>query len=475
MRNKKHMFINGEWVETQAGQSAPVINPSTGEEFARISLGDANDVDAAAKAARNAFPAFSVQSRQARIELLQRIVEGFAERGEELAEAISTEMGAPITFARSAQVGSGPNHLNEMIRVLGEYEFEERWDSTRIIKEPIGVCGLITPWNWPINQIVCKVAPALAAGCTMVLKPSELAPFSAIIFAEILEKAGVPAGVFNLVHGTGPGVGQAIAAHPGIDMVSFTGSTRAGVQVAQAAAGTVKRVAQELGGKAPNILLPDADLERSVQLGVARCFGNAGQSCSAATRMLVPADLQDSVVRYAKESAESYRVGLPHDEQTTMGPVISQAQYDKVQELIASGIEEGATLVTGGLGRPDGLEQGYFVRPTVFSDVKPSMRIAREEIFGAVLSIMPYETVDEAVNIANDTEYGLSAYVQSQNLDLARSISRKLRAGNVHINYPPMDRRAPFGGYKQSGNGREWGRYGLEEFLETKAVIGYGE
>jgi aldehyde dehydrogenase (NAD+) len=467
-------YIDGAWVDPVAQRLLDVIDPSTEEPFAKIALGGAADVDRAANAARRAFPAFAATSRQDRVALLRRILAAFDARCEDLARAISREMGAPYKFALTAQAGSGPNHLSEMIRVLESFEFDTLRGTTLITREPIGVCGLITPWNWPINQIVCKVVPALAAGCTMVLKPSETAPLSGIIFAEILDAAGVPKGVFNLVNGDGPTVGQAIASHPEIDMVSFTGSTRAGVLVAKAAADTVKRVAQELGGKSPNILLPDTDFKRSVELGIARCFSNTGQSCSAATRMLVPADRQDEVIAHAKAASDAYRVGAPSAEDTVLGPVVSRAQFDKVQRLIEAGIAEGATLVTGGPGRPTGFNRGYYVRPTVFANVKPEMTIAREEIFGPVLSIMPYESEEQAVRIANDTPYGLSAYVQSGSLDRARRVARQIRAGNVHINYPPMDRGAPFGGYKQSGNGREWGEWGLNEFLEVKAVVGYG-
>jgi aldehyde dehydrogenase (NAD+) len=467
-------YIDGAWVDPVAQRLLDVIDPSTEEPFAKIALGGAADVDRAANAARRAFPAFAATSRQDRVALLRRILAAFDARCEDLARAISREMGAPYKFALTAQAGSGPNHLSEMIRVLESFEFDTLRGTTLITREPIGVCGLITPWNWPINQIVCKVVPALAAGCTMVLKPSEIAPLSGIIFNEILDAAGVPKGVFNLVNGDGPTVGQAIASHPEIDMVSFTGSTRAGVLVAKAAADTVKRVAQELGGKSPNILLPDTDFKRSVELGIARCFSNTGQSCSAATRMLVPADRQDEVIAHAKAASDAYRVGAPSAEDTVLGPVVSRAQFDKVQRLIEAGIAEGATLVTGGPGRPTGFNRGYYVRPTVFANVKPEMTIAREEIFGPVLSIMPYESEEQAVRIANDTPYGLSAYVQSGSLDRARRVARQIRAGNVHINYPPMDRGAPFGGYKQSGNGREWGEWGLNEFLEVKAVVGYG-
>jgi aldehyde dehydrogenase (NAD+) len=466
-------YIGGQWVDPVERQVAPLVNPATEEPFAEVALGTARDVDHAVQAARRAFPAFARTSVADRLALLERIVSAFEARREELAQVITREMGAPISFSLNAQVASGPNHLKEMIRVLGVFDFAERRGTTLIAKEPIGVCGLITPWNWPINQIVSKVAPALAAGCTVVLKPSEISPLSGIIFAEILHAAGVPPGVFNLVNGDGARVGQAIAAHPDIDMVSFTGSTRAGVMVAAAAAASVKRVAQELGGKSPNILLPDVDLARAVAPGVARCFGNAGQSCSAATRMLVPSGRQSEAVALARKAAEEVRPGDPQDPRTTMGPLVSRAQFDKVQDLIASGIAEGATLVVGGLGRPEGLGKGYFVRPTIFADVRPDMRIAREEIFGPVLSIMPYETVDQAVAIANDTEYGLTAYVQGADLDLARQVARQIRAGSVHINYPPLDRGAPFGGYKRSGNGREWGEFGLNEYLELKAIVGY--
>lgn len=466
-------YIDGKWVDPVERRVIPVVNPATEEAYAEIAIGGTADVNRAVRAARKAFPAFAATSREQRIALLEAIVAAFEPRREELARAITQEMGAPAAFSLNAQAASGPNHLKEMIRVLRDFVFEERRGTTLIAKEAIGVCGLITPWNWPINQIVCKVAPALAAGCTVVLKPSEIAPISGVIFAEIMDAAGVPAGVFNLVNGDGAGVGQAIASHPDIDMVSFTGSTRAGVLVAEAAAAGVKRVAQELGGKSPNILLPDVDFAAAVAPGVARCFGNAGQSCSAATRMLVPAERQVEVAELARRAAETGQIGDPNDPATTMGPVISQAQYDKVQELIASGIEEGATLVAGGLGRPEGIDKGYFVRPTIFADVRPGMRIAKEEVFGPVLAIMPYDSVEQAVDIANDTEYGLTAYVQGGDLDTARAVARQIRAGSVHVNYPPLDRNAPFGGYKRSGNGREWGEFGLNEFLEIKAIVGY--
>lgn len=469
----KQFYINGAWVDPVQPNFIDVTDPATEEAFSQIAIGSAADVDLAVAAARSAFASYSLTSLAERIALLQRIIKGFEQRREEMALAISREMGAPYKFALNAQTASGPNHIAEMIRVLETFAFDEQRGTTLITREPIGVCGLITPWNWPINQIVCKVAPALAAGCTMVLKPSEIAPVSAVIFAEILHDAGVPPGVFNLVNGDGPGVGQAIASHPDIDMVSFTGSTRAGVLVAKAAADSVKRVGQELGGKSPNILLPDCDFPRSVELGVARCFGNTGQSCSAATRMLVPADREAEVVELAAKAAATYKVGAPADPDTVLGPLVSEAQFDKVQRLIQIGIEEGAELVCGGPGRPEGLERGYYVKPTVFAGVTSDMAIAQEEIFGPVLVIMPYRDVEEAVGIANDTPYGLSAYVQGGDREQAQRVARQIRAGNVHINYPPMDRGAPFGGYKRSGNGREWGEWGLAEFLEIKAVMGF--
>jgi aldehyde dehydrogenase (NAD+) len=470
--HKVRFFIDGDWVDPLGGTRLPVVDPSTEQPFAEIALGTEADVDRAVDAAHRAYPRFSETSVPERAALLGRIADGIEARRNELAAAISHEMGAPITFARDAQAASGVAHFRQMRATLEAYEFDAVEGSTLMTREPIGVCGLITPWNWPINQIACKVAPALAAGCTVVLKPSEISPLSALILAEILAEAGVPAGVFNLVNGDGPTVGQAIARHPHVDMVSFTGSTRGGTAVAAAAAATVKRVTQELGGKSPNILLPDLDFAKAVPLGVARCFGNAGQSCSAATRMLVPAARQAEVIELAKAAAASWRVGLPGDPATTMGPLVSRAQFDKVQRLIETGIAEGATLVCGGPGRPEGFKRGFFARPTIFADVKTDMAVAQEEIFGPVLVIIPYETVEEAVAIANDTPYGLSAYVQGADKDLALAVARRIRAGSVHINYPPLDRSAPFGGYKRSGNGREWGRFGLEEYLEVKAVVG---
>ncbi len=471
--NTLKFYIDGAWVDPVERRILDVINPATEQPVARISLGGAADVDRAVKAARAAFPAYSRTPKAERIALLERIVEAYKARYDDIAKAISQEMGAPTTLASKAQAATGIGHLKQMIAVLSEYEFEHMQGKTRIIREPIGVCGFITPWNWPMNQITCKVAPALAAGCTMVLKPSEIAPLSAIIFAEVLHAAGVPKGVFNLVNGDGPTVGQAIAAHPDVDLVSFTGSTRAGIQVAKTAADTVKRVHQELGGKSANIILPDADLKKAVTDGVRSCFRNSGQSCNAPTRMLVPRDLHADAVAVAREAAEALKVGPPEASDTALGPVVSEAQFNKIQRLIETGVREGATLVTGGPGRPAGFERGYYVKPTVFADVKPEMTIAREEIFGPVLSILPYDTEQQAIDLANDSVYGLAGYVSSGNPENARRVASALRAGQITINGAPGDVAAPFGGYKQSGNGREWGKYGFEEFLEVKALMGY--
>jgi aldehyde dehydrogenase (NAD+) len=474
MSHDLQFYIDGAWVDPVTANRLDVIDPSTEEAFATISLGSASDLDRAVAAARTAFESFGWSERGERLELLRRVIAVYRERRHDLAAALSREMGAPLQFAHDAQAGIGLAHLEKMASILKDYPFETRRGTGLLVKEPVGVVGMITPWNWPLNQITCKVAPALAAGCTMVLKPSELAPLNAIIFAEILDEAGVPKGVFNLVNGDGASVGAAMSSHPDIDMVSFTGSTRAGVQVAKAAADTVKRVCQELGGKSPNILLRGTLLETAVEKGVAACFRNSGQSCNAPTRMLVPEELHDEAVSHAAAAAARYRVGAADDPAATMGPLISQAQYDKVQRLIQSGIEAGAELAAGGPGRPEGLNRGYFVRPTVFGRVTPDMAIAREEIFGPVLSIMPYGTEDDAVRIANDSEYGLAAYVQCDDIERARGVARRLRAGSVHINYPPLDSGMPFGGYKRSGNGREFAEFGLEEYLELKGIPGWG-
>jgi aldehyde dehydrogenase (NAD+) len=465
-------YIGGEWVASSGGTVRDIVNPATEESIGQVSFSTAEDVDRAVAAACAAFVEFSRWSVQQRLDLLARIVESYKLRWDDLAAAITAEMGAPARFAHRAQAGSGIGHLKVAIAVLESFEFEESAGNSRVLKEPIGVCGLITPWNWPVNQISCKVAPALAAGCTMVLKPSEIAPVSARIFAEILDAAGVPAGVFNLVQGDGPGVGAAMSAHPDIDMMSFTGSTRAGVLVAKAAADSVKRVAQELGGKSANIILESAPLEEAVTHGVRDMFSNSGQSCNAPSRMLVPASRYEEAVRIAAAAAERTVVGDPLAEGTHLGPVVSAEQYRKIQALIEKGVEEGARIAAGGPGKPDGLETGYYVRPTVFRDVDNDMTIAREEIFGPVLCMIPYASVDEAVRVANETEYGLSGYVWGGSEEEAMAVARRLRTGMVHLNGAPNDNQAPFGGYRQSGNGREWGRYGLEDFLEVKSVMG---
>jgi len=465
-------YINGKWVRPENRVTLSVINPATEQSFSEISLGTAADVDAAAEAARAAFPAWSQTSREERLAILDKILAGIKARVEDLAQAISQEMGAPIGFARTAQVGTGIAHFATARHILSTYAFEEARGTTQIVKEPVGVCGMITPWNWPLNQLTCKVAPALATGCTMVLKPSEIAPISAMILAEIIHEAGVPAGVFNLVNGDGPSVGAAISAHPEIDMVSFTGSTRAGREVAKAAAFTIKRVCQELGGKSANIILDSADFAAAVKGGVMGCFGNCGQSCNAPTRMLVPQSRMAEAIEIARATTAKAVPGNPADESTRLGPVVSQMQYDKIQSLIQAGIDEGATLIAGGTGKPEGLEVGYFVRPTVFANVTNHMTIAREEIFGPVLSIIGYKDDEDAVRIANDTVYGLSGYVSGAP-DHARAIARQIRSGMIHINGAGPDFGAPFGGYKQSGNGREWGIEGFHDFLEIKAIMGY--
>ncbi|MEP9385861.1 aldehyde dehydrogenase family protein [Mesorhizobium sp. KR9-304] len=475
MSNHQKFYIDGKWVDPAAPKLLDVIDPSTEEAYTQISVGAKADVDRAVAAAKAAFPTFSLTTKEERLALLRRILEVYNERYEDIAQAVSYENGSPISWARDAQAWAGRAHMESTIKALEDYEFSERRGTTMVVKEPIGVCALITPWNWPLNQIVCKVAPAIAAGCTMVLKPSEVAPISGIVFSEVMDAAGVPKGVYNMVNGTGSDVGQVMAGHPDVDMVSFTGSTRAGIIVAKTAADTVKRVAQELGGKSANIILPDADFERAVRKGVEGCFGNSGQSCDAPTRMLVPAARHDEALEIAKKSAESHKVGDPRSEDTKLGPVVSEIQFNKIQGLIEKGIAEGATLVTGGPGRPEHLNRGYYVRPTVFGHVKPGMTIEKEEIFGPVLSVVSYEDEDDAVKIANDTVYGLAAYVQSKNIEHARAVALRLRAGQVSINYPEWDTFAPFGGYKQSGNGREYADWAIHDFLEIKGIIGYGE
>jgi aldehyde dehydrogenase (NAD+) len=472
MEHARQFYIGGSWVEPRTDTVAEVVDPATEEPIETVALGGPDDVDDAVTAARAAFPAFASTGREERLDLLDRIVEVYRARSDELAEVVSREMGAPLRLAKAAQVPAGLGHLRTARRVLADYEFERELGTTLVVREPIGVCGLITPWNWPLNQISCKVAPALAAGCTMVLKPSEVAPLDAILFAEILDQAGVPAGVFNLVHGDGIDVGQALASHPDVDMMSFTWSTRAGVEVARAAAPTVKRVTQELGGKSANVILDDADLATVVARDVGSMCTNSGQSCNAPSRMLVPAARMDEAAAIAAAAAAEIRPGDPRQEGTVIGPVVSARQYDRVQQLIEKGMGEGATLVAGGLGKPEGLEIGYYVKPTVFSHVTNDMTIAQEEIFGPVLVLIGYEDDDDAVRIANDTRYGLSGYV-SGSPDRARAVARRIRSGDVRINGARGGWTNPFGGYKQSGNGREWGEYGFEEFLETKAIIGY--
>jgi len=474
MKTYEQFYINGEWVNPAEGlNTCDVLNPANEEVIGRIAMGSAADVDKAVIAAKDAFDTFSQTSVEERLALLGKIVEVYQSKYDEIAETISSEMGAPLTLSKAALAATGLGHFAQAIEILQNFEWEETKGRTLIRKEPIGVVGMITPWNWPINQISCKVAPALAAGCTMVLKPTEIAPLNAMLFTEVMHEAGVPAGVFNLVNGDGLTVGEAMSSHPGIDMMSFTGSTRAGIAVAKGSADTVKRVAQELGGKSANIILDDADFESAVTGGARHCFNNSGQSCNAPTRMLVPESRHDEAKEIAKRAAETTKVGDPFAEDTGMGPVVSELQFDKIQGLIEKGIEEGAELVVGGPGKPEGLNAGYYVRPTVFANVNNDMTIAREEIFGPVLSILPYENEEQAIEIANDTDYGLYGYVSSGDMERAKKVANRIRAGSVAINNASADFTAPFGGYKQSGNGREWGPFGFDEFLEIKAVVGY--
>ena len=471
--NALKFYINGAWVDPVEPHTVDVINPATEAVLGQVSLGSAGDVDHAVAAARAAFATYSKTSREERMALLERIIAAYKKRLNEMGAIISAEMGAPLGFAIKMQAAAGLGHFMTALALLKDFKFEETWGTTEIVREPIGVAGMITPWNWPANQITCKIAPALAAGCTMVLKPSEVAPYNAILIAEIMHEAGVPKGVFNLVNGDGPGVGSAMAAHPGIDIMSFTGSTRAGVEVAIRAAPTVKRVSQELGGKSPNILLDDCDFPKAVAAGVQACMRNSGQSCNAPTRMLVPAHRMKEVAAIAKACADSLKVGDPKTEGIDLGPVVSAVQWQKIQGLIAKGIEGGATVAAGGPGRPEGLAKGYYVRPTVFSDVDNAMTIAQEEVFGPVLVIIPYTDEADAIRIANDTPFGLAAYVSSGDRQHAIRVAREIRAGMVHINNAFADGKAPFGGMKQSGNGREWGKFGFDEYLEVKAVMGF--
>jgi aldehyde dehydrogenase (NAD+) len=471
--NMLKFYINGQWVDPISKNRMGVENPATEEIVCEVAMGSPEDADRAILAARAAFDGWTYTPVKERIALVKRILEIYNERYEDFAQVMSTEMGAPISWARSAQAWAGQVHIESTIKAAEEFAWEYNRGSTRIIYEGIGVCSLITPWNWPMNQIACKVAPAIIAGCTMVLKPSEIAPLSGTLFAQVCHDAGVPPGVFNLVHGAGPEVGARMSVHPEVDMVSFTGSTRAGTQIAAAAAPTAKRVAQEMGGKSPNIILPSANLAEAVAAGVTAVMANTGQSCDAPTRMLVPRDRQAEALAVAKEAAEAIKVGDPRDEATVMGPLVSKLQFDKVQRLIQAGIDEGATLVTGGVGRPAGVNRGWFVRPTVFGNVVNSMTISKEEIFGPVLAIQPYDGIEDAIRQANDTIYGLAAYIAGPVED-AKPVARRVRAGTVNLNYPDWDTFAPFGGYKQSGNGREYADWGIHDFCEVKGIVGYG-
>ncbi|MGB5559745.1 MAG: aldehyde dehydrogenase family protein [Paracoccaceae bacterium] len=471
--DKRKFYIDGAWVDPSTPNDFPVLNPATEDQIATISMGSAADIDRAVTAAHRAFESFSRTSKQERIELLESILTVYEGRIGEFAEAITAEMGAPAKLSINAQAPVGVGHLKGFLAALKEFEFERTNQNGDIIRrEPIGVCGLITPWNWPINQIVLKVLPALAAGCTMVLKPSELTPLDAMLYAEVLHTAGVPNGVFNLINGEGPVVGAAMSTHPKIDMMSFTGSTRGGTAVTRDAAASVKRVALELGGKSPNIVFADADVDKAVARGVRHCFQNTGQSCNAPTRMLVEKSIWDQALNVAKQTGEAQKVGDPTEDGNHIGPLVSQMQYDKVQALIQAGIDEGATLLVGGTGKPDGMNRGYFVKPTIFADVSNDMRIAQEEIFGPVLAMIPFEGEDEAIAIANDTPYGLAAYVQTGDSARAKRVADQLRAGMVHVNGVDMGYGSPFGGYKMSGIGREGGHFGIEEFLEIKAISG---
>ena len=471
--NMLKFYIDGQWVDPISTARIGVENPATEEIVCEVAMGNEKDADRAILAARAAFDGWTYTPVKDRIALVKRILDIYNDRYEDFAQVMSTEMGAPITWARNAQAWAGQVHIEATIKAAEEMVWEYNRGTTRIVYEGIGVCALITPWNWPMNQIACKVAPALIAGCTMVLKPSEIAPLSGVLFAQVLHDAGVPKGVFNLVNGNGPDVGARMSSHPEVDMVSFTGSTRAGTAIAAAAAPTVKRVAQELGGKSPNIILPSANIAEAVAAGVNAVMSNTGQSCDAPTRMLVPRAKQAEALKVAKETTEAIKVGDPRDEATVMGPLVSKLQFDKVQRLIQAGIDEGATLVTGGVGRPADLNRGWFVRPTVFGDVVNAMTISKEEIFGPVLAIQPYDSIEDAIAQANDTVYGLAAYIAGPVED-AKPVARRLRAGTVNLNYPDWDTSAPFGGYKQSGNGREYADWGIHDFCEVKGIVGWG-
>ena len=474
MKDRLEFYINGQWVEPESDERIEVENPATEEVIGHVSAGTKGDIDLAVQAASEAFKTFGNTSKEERIDLLKKIITEYENRTEDFIKTISEEMGSPIWLSTAAQVTTGLRNFQETLEALESYEFEKLEGTFTIIKEPIGVVGMITPWNWPMNQITTKVSSAIATGCTMVLKPSEISPFCAMLLAEVFDAAGVPAGVFNVVNGYGPTVGAALSEHPKVDMMSFTGSTRAGIAVAQASAPTVKRVQQELGGKSANIILDDvADIEKAVKGGAGHCFLNSGQSCNAPTRMLVPNENMKIAIEAARRAAESLKIGDPADVSVDLGPVISDVQFNKIQGLIQKGIDEGATLVAGGIGLPDHLDKGYFVKVTVFANANNSMTIAREEIFGPVITLIGYDTEEEAINIANDTDYGLAGYVSSGDMDHAKDVANQIRAGQVIVNYVGGNSDTPFGGYKQSGNGREKGVWGLHDYLEIKAITGF--
>ncbi|MBF95741.1 MAG: 3-succinoylsemialdehyde-pyridine dehydrogenase [Alphaproteobacteria bacterium MarineAlpha9_Bin4] len=472
MNNTKKIYVNGKWSSGNGNEIVPVVNPATEEVITEILLANEIDLNFAVKSAKNAFESYSIITLSQKIDLFNNIIEVFKKRIDDLATVISLEMGSPINLSKKAQAPSGLGHFLSTLSALKKFNFEEAIDEATIItKEPVGVCGLITPWNWPINQIACKVAPALAAGCTLILKPSEIAPLSSIIFTEIMHEAGVPGGVFNLLQGDSK-LGVAMSKHSEIDMISFTGSTKAGISVAKNSADTVKRVTQELGGKSANIILRDADFEKSFRKGVIGCMSNSGQSCNAPTRMIIPNEKMEDAINLSKEIIKSIIVGDPNSPETTLGPLANKNQFEKVKYYINLGINEGATLVVGGNNFPKNIKKGYFVLPTIFANVENNMKIAKEEIFGPVLVIIGYENESEVIKLANDSEYGLAGYISSSSIDKAISLAKQIRTGMVHINYAPVNQKAPFGGYKKSGNGREWGKYGIDDFLENKAIVG---
>jgi len=473
MNNCHQFYIDGKWVAPTTPKMMDIVNPANEQVIGQVSLGCKDDINSAVAAAKSAFPTWSQTSRDERLAYLDRIIELYNERMDEMAQAITLEMGAPKEMAKDEQAEVGVIHIQTTRDILVDYSFEQTNGITHVVKEAIGVCGLITPWNWPMNQIACKIAPAIACGCTVVLKPSEFAPLSAKLFSQIIHDAELPPGVFNMVYGEGPDVGTALSSHQDVEMVSLTGSTRAGVSVSKTSADTIKRVALELGGKSANILLEDVDIEACVTSGTEACFYNTGQSCDAPTRMLVPAKYHQCAVDAAKAVAQATIVGDPNSDETTIGPLSNPTQFKKVQQLIAEAIEQGTELITGGVGKPAGITDGYYVKPTVFANVSNDMMIAQQEVFGPVLAIIPYNTLEEAIEIANDTPYGLAGYIQSNDVEQARQVARKIRAGTIYMNEPDFDAYAPFGGFKQSGNGREFGHFAFDDFLEIKGIIGY--